>query len=58
MATRFPEESFAALDVAGMNYGESRCALDQAFFPDRWAYEIVVPVVAGAVALGVLFGVG
>ncbi|MZG17356.1 PH domain-containing protein, partial [Streptomyces sp. SID5914] len=24
----------------------------------RWAYEIVVPVVAGAVALGVLFGVG
>ncbi|MET9354229.1 PH domain-containing protein [Streptomyces sp. NPDC006617] len=24
----------------------------------RWAYEILVPVVAGAVALGVLFGVG
>ncbi|MEU5138223.1 PH domain-containing protein [Streptomyces sp. NPDC021139] len=24
----------------------------------RWAYEIVVPVVVGAVALGVLFGVG
>jgi hypothetical protein len=24
----------------------------------RWAYEIVVPVVLGAVALGVLFGVG
>ncbi|MFJ7897096.1 hypothetical protein [Streptomyces anthocyanicus] len=35
MATRSPEKSFAALDVAGMNYGESRCALDQDLFPDR-----------------------
>jgi beta-galactosidase len=29
------EESFAALDVAGMNYGESRYALDHELFPDR-----------------------
>ncbi|MFJ8194111.1 glycoside hydrolase family 2 TIM barrel-domain containing protein [Streptomyces sp. NPDC096094] len=29
------EEAFAALDVAGMNYGESRYALDRELFPDR-----------------------
>lgn len=35
MVTERTEESFAALDVAGMNYGESRYALDQDLFPDR-----------------------
>ncbi|MEU0303576.1 glycoside hydrolase family 2 TIM barrel-domain containing protein [Streptomyces sp. NPDC006175] len=35
MVTERTEESFAALDVAGMNYGESRYALDHDLFPDR-----------------------
>ncbi|MFD5002910.1 glycoside hydrolase family 2 TIM barrel-domain containing protein [Streptomyces mutabilis] len=35
MVTERTEESFAALDVAGMNYGESRYALDRDLFPDR-----------------------
>ncbi|MFI9172501.1 glycoside hydrolase family 2 protein [Streptomyces lincolnensis] len=35
MVTERTEESFAALDVAGMNYGESRYGLDSDLFPDR-----------------------
>jgi hypothetical protein len=33
--TRRTEESFSALDVAGMNYGEARYELDQDLFPNR-----------------------
>lgn len=29
------EESFAVLDVAGMNYGEARYELDNDLFPNR-----------------------
>ncbi|MBE8519318.1 DUF4982 domain-containing protein [Amycolatopsis sp. H6(2020)] len=35
MVSERTEESFAALDVAGMNYSESRYALDRDLFPDR-----------------------
>jgi beta-galactosidase len=35
MVTERTEESFAALDVAGMNYGEARYELDPTLFPDR-----------------------
>ncbi|MFF8449999.1 glycoside hydrolase family 2 TIM barrel-domain containing protein [Streptomyces leeuwenhoekii] len=35
MVSERTEESFAALDVAGLNYGESRYALDADLFPDR-----------------------
>ena len=35
MVTAATEESFAALDVAGLNYGESRYELDGTQFPDR-----------------------
>lgn len=34
-ATERTEESFAVLDVAGMNYSDSRYALDRERFPDR-----------------------
>lgn len=33
--TRRTEESFSVLDVAGMNYGESRYELDRELFPNR-----------------------
>lgn len=33
--TRRTEESFSVLDVAGMNYGESRYELDRELFPSR-----------------------
>ncbi|WP_280435365.1 glycoside hydrolase family 2 protein [Nocardia carnea] len=33
--TERTQESFAALDIAGMNYGESRYELDDKLFPDR-----------------------
>lgn len=33
--TRRTEESFAVLDVAGMNYGEARYELDRDLFPNR-----------------------
>jgi len=35
MVTERTEESFAVLDVAGMNYGEARYASDAEAFPDR-----------------------
>lgn len=34
-ATRRTEESYAVLDVAGMNYAEARYELDRDLFPDR-----------------------
>ncbi|WP_017609048.1 glycoside hydrolase family 2 TIM barrel-domain containing protein [Nocardiopsis xinjiangensis] len=34
-ATRRTEESYAVLDVAGMNYGDARYTLDRQLFPDR-----------------------
>lgn len=35
IVTEATEESFAVLDVAGLNYGESRYVLDRELFPDR-----------------------
>ncbi|MFZ3572241.1 glycoside hydrolase family 2 TIM barrel-domain containing protein [Streptomyces sp. BH097] len=35
LVTHKTEESFALLDVAGMNYAEARYALDRKLFPDR-----------------------
>ncbi|NUU21235.1 MAG: glycoside hydrolase family 2 protein [Streptomycetaceae bacterium] len=35
LVTRRTEESFAVLDVAGMNYAEARYALDRELFPNR-----------------------
>ncbi|MET9969824.1 glycoside hydrolase family 2 TIM barrel-domain containing protein [Streptomyces sp. NPDC006356] len=35
MVTERTEESFAVLDVAGLNYGESRYEIDHDLFPDR-----------------------
>lgn len=35
LVTESTEEAFAVLDVAGMNYGESRYGLDHDLFPDR-----------------------
>ncbi|WP_435110437.1 glycoside hydrolase family 2 TIM barrel-domain containing protein [Nocardiopsis synnemataformans] len=34
-ATERTEESYAVLDVAGMNYGDARYAMDRELFPDR-----------------------
>lgn len=35
LVSEVTEESFAMLDVAGMNYGDARYTIDQQLFPDR-----------------------
>jgi beta-galactosidase len=35
LVTNSTEESFAVVDVAGLNYGESRYELDRELFPNR-----------------------